>query len=410
MTTNPAVLILGGTAPVWATDGRDIAVRSIRQFRARGSKILLTDTAAALNANPELAAAADEVHSLDFTDPGACVAWAQSYIRNGRIDAVVGFREYAMVAVAEVASALGLRGNDPQVVRRVRSKDACREFLRKSGFAQPDLVLCSDVDQAREFFDRHAHAPIILKPRDRCNSEGVSLVTDAAALPAAFETARGEDGVVLAETFVEGAEYSVEGLFAGGVPTVLAVTAKTLSPGSFLEAGHTMPAVLPDHLRSGIERETVRALSVLGLSTGPFHVECWLTPRGVVLGEVHARQGGDGIHALLEWCHPGLELYGYWLDDLLGRTRRLPVVPRRGGAVRFLTPPAGTVARVRGWDAVAAHPAVLASAIDLDSGTEIGPQRSNGDRRGMVMVGTDQPDAAGRVADELIGMIDVEVA
>lgn len=407
----PTVLVLGGTAPLWAADGRDISERSVRQFRARGCRVVLTDTAAALEACPELVAAADEAYPLDFTDPAACVDWAVSYAERHPVHAVVGFREYAVVAVAETAAALGLRGNDPAAVRRVRSKDACREFLRAAGFAQPELRLCSEPAEAAAFLAAQGGAPVIVKPRDRCNSEGVRLVRDPAALPAAFDQARDADGLVLVETFVEGAEYSVEGLFADGVPRALAVTAKKLSTGSFVEAGHTMPAPLPDTLLKDITTQVEAALTALGLSAGPFHVECWTTPRGVVLGEVHVRQGGDGIHALLEWCHPGLELYGSWLEDLLGRPVSLPAGanPARGAAVRFLVPPAGTVREVAGWDEVAAHPAVLAATSTLAPGTEIHAGGSNSDRYGSLMVGTERPGEAGALADQLLDSVRVSV-
>ncbi|PZT71871.1 MULTISPECIES: ATP-grasp domain-containing protein [unclassified Streptomyces] len=407
---SPTVLVLGGTAPVRAADGRDISERSMRQFRARGCRIVLTDTAAALSACPELADAADEAHPLDFTDPAACVEWATAYAAHHPVDAVVGFREYAVVAVAETAAALGLRGNAPAAVRRVRSKDACREFLRAAGFTQPGLRLCSEPAEAAAFLASRGGAPVIVKPRDRCNSEGVSLVTEEDQLASAFEAARDDEGLVLVESYVEGPEYSVEGLFTGGRPTVLAVTEKQLSAGSFVESGHTVPAPLPEALRQEIADEVVRALTALGLTTGPFHVECWLTGQGVVLGEVHVRQGGDGIHALLEWCHPGFELYGSWLDDLLGRPAELPGAPRRGAAVRFLVPPPGTVERVSGWDAVAAHPSVLAAASTLAAGDEVGTGASNSDRHGMIIVGTERPHEAAPLADSLIASIDVRVS
>jgi L-aminoacid ligase-like protein/ATP-grasp domain-containing protein len=407
----PTVLVLGGTAPPWAADGRDISERSVRQFRARGCRVVLTDTATALENCPELVAAADEAYPLDFTDPAACAAWAGSYAERHPVHAVVGFREYAVVAVAQTAAALGLRGNDPAAVRRVRSKDACREFLRAAGFAQPALRLCRTPDEAAAFLAAQGGAPVIVKPRDRCNSEGVRLVRDAAALPEAFEQARDADGLVLVETFVEGTEYSVEGLFAGGVPRVLAVTAKKLSADSFVEAGHTMPAPLPDDLLGEVTAQVAAALTVLGLTAGPFHVECWSTPRGVVLGEVHVRQGGDGIHALLEWCHPGLQLYGSWVDDLLGRPVTLPggARPVRGAAVRFLVPPAGTVREVAGWEQVAAHPAVLAATTTLAPGTEVSSGGSNSDRYGMLLVGTERPGEAGALADQLLASVRVSV-
>lgn len=406
----PTVLIIGGTAPAWATEGRDLSERALRQFKERGCRTVLTDTQTGLDGSPHLVALADEAHAVDFTDPAGCAAWAVAFARHTPVHAVVGYREYAVQAVAETAAALGVRGNAPETVARVRAKDDCRTFLRKRGFIQPELRICANPGEAAEFLAAQGGAPVVLKPRAASNSEGVRLLRTADDLAELFPQARGADGLVLAETFVEGPEYSVEGLCVGGVPQVLAVTGKQLAPGSFVEHGHTMPAALPE----ATTRETVdtvrRALTELDLRTGPFHVECWLTERGVVLGEVHVRQGGDGIHAMLEWSLPGLELYGAWVDDLLGRTPKLPPL-ERGAAVRFLMPPAqGTVAEVRGWRAAVDHPSVVLAGLGLEEGAQLGGAGlSNADRHGMLLVGGESGPSAAALADELIGRVDVRL-
>lgn len=393
-------LVVGGIAPPFAGYGYDISRRALEQLRRRGVRIVATDRQANIDLAPELTALADEVHPLDFADTEACVRWAHE--RVGQFDAVMGFREYAMQSVAACAEVLGVRGNPPDVVRRVRTKDTCREHLRARGFSQPVTLVCSAPGDAEALLRETGQ--VVVKPRDKANSEGVSKITEPAQLPAAFAAAGAGEAPVLAETWVEGEEFSAEGLFVGRCPKILAVTQKHLAPGTFVEVGHTMPAPLPERLHAKVCAEIEAALAALEVTTGPFHVEFWLDGETMVLGEFHARQGGDWIHAMLEWCRPGFELYGSWLDDLLGEPVRLPDAVR-GAAVRFILPPAGTVTAVSGWEELAAAPDVLVTEETVAVGDSVVLSGGNADRRGSVLVGSqtaaEASAAARRYADRL---------
>ncbi|MER7107314.1 ATP-grasp domain-containing protein [Streptomyces sp. NPDC000229] len=385
------VLVLGGAAAPATGFVRDICERAMNQFTDRGARIVLTDTAENLAAAPDLAARAAETHVLDFADPAACRAWAVEHARTHTVDAVVGYRESAGPAVAAVAQALGLPGNSPDAVRRIRVKDAARSYLADCGFLQPALRLCAGPEEILAFL-AECDGPVVVKPRTGSNSQGVSRVDRAEDAGPAYRAARDAEGLVLAEEFVHGREYSVEGLIAGGTPHILAVTAKQLFDGTFVEAGHAMPAPLTARDEGDIVLETRAALLALGITTGPFHVECWTTERGVVLGEFHARQGGDWIHAMLEWCNPGFELYGTWLDDLLGRPVQLPKSPSRGAVSQFFSLPPG-VSRPHGWEEVLAHPRVMAGSLatTLTAGA---PVTSNLARHGsLVVTGADTAEA-----------------
>ncbi|OLZ67847.1 hypothetical protein AV521_23515 [Streptomyces sp. IMTB 2501] len=401
-------LIIGGAAGAATGYVHDICARALAQLRARGSRIVLTDLPENLAAAPELTQLADDIAELDFTDAESCVAWATAYAERHRIDAVLAFREYAVVAAAEVAAALGLPGNPPEAVRTVRLKDVCRERLRELGFRQPQLRLCRSAREAADFH-REVGGTVIIKPRSGSSSEGVQQVEDPRRMAAAFSESCDAEGVALVETFVGGPEFSVEGLIAGGRPRVLAVTAKQVLPVSFVECGHTMPAPIGPEVTEAITVEVVGALTALGLRHGPFHVECWLTGEGVVLGELHVRQGGDWIHAMTEWVNPGLELYGSWFDDLLGRPVTLPEAPTRGAAARFVTLPSGTVSSVTGWSDIASHPDVHTADLAVAPGATLHPTTSNLERHGVFVVGTPDPSDAGPLADKLLAGLEVRV-
>jgi biotin carboxylase len=284
----------------------------------------------------------------------------------------------------------------------VRNKDLARARLAAAGFRQPAFRLCADRAEAAEFLGSTT-GPWVVKPRDGMGSEGVRKVSGPDELDAALAGLH-EPGPFLVEEFVDGVEYSVEGLFLGGEPRVLAVTAKqVVDPPYFAEVGHVIPAPMAEAERAAATEQVEAALRVLGARFGVFHVELWLTGAGVVLGELHVRNGGDWIHRLLEHAIPGLQLYGLVYDDALGRpVDTAALTPTRGAAVRFLFPPAGTLARIEGWERVTAHPAVLHASLEVAPGDRIEPIHDSDTRAGAVIVGAGTPEEAAAIARQLV--------
>lgn len=400
---SPELLLIGGGGEM--TLSVDVAVQALEQAHARGLRTHVTNLAGTLTATPAVTAAAGGASAVDFTRPGDTAGWAAARAAAGERPAVVfGVREMAQEAVAETALALALPGNPPAAVRRIRTKDACRAALAAAGFRQPAVRLCTDEAEARAFLAGSA-GPWVVKPRDGVDSAGVRKVTVAEDLPAALAQLPDREAPFLVEEFVDGAEFSVEGVLLGGSPRVLAVTAKEkLEPPYFVEIGHVLPADIPEETRRRIEDTVTAALTALELSFGLFHVELWLTADGIVLGEVHARIGGGWIHRMLPHARPGLELYGTVYDDMLGRPTRLPATSR-AAATRYFAPPAGRVVAVEGWEAVRSHPAVLHAELHAAPGDVIAGFRCGSDRVGAVVVGAPTPAEARELARRLVDSV-----
>lgn len=396
----PTLVLVGGAGAIPL--GEDVAVHALRQGRERGLVTHQTNQAPTLAATTRVAPWADASWPVDFEQPQDCAAWARERAAAGqRFDVVIGIREFAQIATAEVAAAVGAPGNPPETVRTVRNKDLCRAALARARFSQPTCALCTDLADAERFVAGTA-GPWVVKPRASMGSEGVRKVDDRGELAAAVAALPGP-GPFLVEEFVLGKEFSVEGVFLGGQPRVLAVTEKqVMAPPLFVEVGHVLPAPLPGSVRDKLAEETVAALKSLGLRFGVFHVELWLTEAGVVLGEVHVRNGGDWIHLLLQHAIPGLELFGVVYDDALGRpVDETRLAPTRGAAVRFLLPPPGVLSRVEGWAEVTSHPDVLHARLSVEPGTEIRPVLDSNDRVGEVVVGASTAQQAAAIAREL---------
>jgi biotin carboxylase len=399
------LLLVGGAGDMSLSV--DVAIAALRQAADRGLTTHVTNQEATFAATPSVAAAANEGSVVDHGTAGAVAAWAAE--RPGGFDVVFGVREMAQVAVAETAHVLGLPGNPPHAVRRVRTKDEGRAALAAAGFPQPAVRLCACLADAEEFTLGTA-GPWVVKPRDGSGSDGVRKVTAVAELRDAVE-ALPNPGEFLVEEFVGGPEFSVEGVFLRGEPRVFAVTAKEkLPPPYFVEIGHVLPADLPAADTERIEREVLAALRALELTFGLFHVELWLTERGVVIGEVHVRVGGGWIHKMLEHAIPGLELYGLVYDDVLGAAEPGPVIVARAAAARYFAPPPGRVLSVTGWESASSHPAVVHAELSVGEGDEIRPFHNGEDRVGVIVVGADTPAEARALAEKLVDSVRFTVA
>ncbi|OCC09395.1 ATP-grasp domain-containing protein [Streptomyces sp. PTY087I2] len=319
----------------------------------------------------------------DVEDAAAAVATMTSV--DAEVAGVLAFRDLCVEPLAAVARALGIPAISPSAARTTRNKDLSRERLREAGLPQPASALVRNVTEAREFLDSTPPGPWIVKPRDGMGSAQVDLVRSAADLEQAF-SGRPHGSPALIEEFVPGPEFSADGVVVGGVPVITALAQKSLGP-CFVETGHRVPADLSDAQVALVDEQMRVALPAVGLDRGLFHVEFWTHDTGVVLGEIHARPGGAFIPTMAEYARPGLEMYGLYLDDVLGRpSRPIPPTTRSAGMRHLIVQPPGRLVSVSGWDAAVAVDECVASGLLVGPGDRIGPVTWSADRHGFVVV------------------------
>jgi glutathione synthase/RimK-type ligase-like ATP-grasp enzyme len=378
----------------------DACRRAILQGRALGLHVTLTATSAAAPEIQAMDGLADELVEADLREPGQ----RRAFLDGRHYDLVFGVRDTMQIAVAEVAAALGVPWNSVESVRRAVNKDLSRTALRDAGLVQPEVALCHGSADARQFLDRTT-GPWIVKPRNATGSLGVTLLSEPCELDRALKRLP-DPAEYLIETFVHGEEYSVEGVFLAGEPVVLACTAKRKLPGAFVEIGHTLPAGLSADDEQRLAADVAHALRALGLRYGVFHVEAWIDRGAVVIGEVHTRVGGDWIHSMVEYTRPGTQLFGLAYADMLGIGDHRPSPIQHGAAAVYLTPPAGQVLAVDGWQSIASTPRLLHAELATKPGDTVLEYHSSGDRAGVVVIGDPDSSAnAERRARDLCGSL-----
>lgn len=404
------ILVLGGGGA--AEHMVDWSDRVVRAARRRGLALEVSSPA------DELARLRDESLALaresDFADAQAAIALARE--RAARPGApllgLTCFRELGVEPAALAAEAVGLAWNSVAAVRTVRHKERCRARLREAGLPQPDCrSFEARADAAR--FLRSEPGPWVVKPSDSLGSQGVSIVREPAQAESALALAEPFAPPFLVERFVEGPEYSAEGVFVGGEPHVVAFTQKRLAPQPyFVTLGHVMPAELDRDAGERAAAAVRAALAAVGLTHSPFHVEFWVTPGGeIVLGEMHARPGGDWIHLLVDACY-GVDLFDVAIADLAGDAAvPAPIADGAVASAVAVPPRSGTLERIDGLDEVRADPRCLHVDVKRRPGDAVtGELRSHFERMALVIArGADRRSAAA-AAGELAGRLTAEVS
>jgi hypothetical protein len=170
-----SVLVLGCAPPT--PHGQDQMRRLCVQAGRRGLCIVGADTRADLAIFDR--SLADDVVAADVHGMGVVAELA--HLR-GKVDAVLTFRELSVEAAATVADAFGLSGISPSTAHTLGNKDLCRAALREAGFAQPEVLVTNEWEEAVAFLDKTSPGPWIVKPRDGMGSAQVHRVADADSL------------------------------------------------------------------------------------------------------------------------------------------------------------------------------------------------------------------------------------
>lgn len=163
--------------------------------------------------------------------------------------------------------------------------------------------------------------PVICKPRDNSGSRGVKLCRNLQELQECIAEALqySKLDTVLVEEFIEGREFSIEGLHYDGKSEVIQFTEKKTTEFPYnVELGHKQPANLTDEQRNAI-REIVSKIGVaLKFENCPSHTELKVNDRGIFVIETSPRLGGDYITSTLTPLSTGINLEDQLLHIALG--------------------------------------------------------------------------------------------
>ena len=233
--------------------------------------------------------------------------------------------------------------------------------------------------------------PVIVKPCDNSGSRGVKLCRTKEELEQSMAEALEYSKLdsVLVEEFIEGPEYSIEGLHYDGKSEVIQFTEKKTTEFPYnVELGHIQPANISEENKQKIREIVAKIGKTLKFENCPSHTELKINERGIFVIETSPRLGGDYITSTLTPLSTGINLEDQLLHIALGekvntQTGRV----EKASGVCFLSLPCGKVTAIDpAINEISTWSNVYSFATSLKVGDEIHPITSSLNRYGQFIV------------------------
>lgn len=356
----------------------------------------------------------DRFVQIDCTDPEASAQRIVSFADRVPIDGIVAADDAGTIIAAIASQRLGLRGNDPQAARATRDKAALRRILSRAEVSQPRWAPVEPGQNHHEAADDIGY-PIVVKPTQLSASQGVIRADSPRELDEAVSRTRriaGEGATILIEEFMGGVEIAIEGIVGPEGLDVLAIFDKpdTSSGPYFPETIF----VTPTRLDAGGQVEALRvaesAITALGLSSGPVHIELKVEANKARVIEVAARSIGGLCSRSLNFGLMGTSLEALILRNALSLDKReLHREPVASGVLMVPIPRSGRFLGLSGEAETRSIPGItgLDSTVPQGEWVEALPE---GDRYlAFVYARSDTPEAVESALRKAMDTLEVQL-
>ncbi|MCL4691326.1 MAG: ATP-grasp domain-containing protein, partial [Candidatus Hydrogenedentes bacterium] len=286
---------------------------------------------------------------------------------------VIAASEEAVVAVAKAANEIGLPGVSPWAATRTRNKVALRQALSAKGLPNPAYREAVDPDEA-ERAARELGLPVIVKPVDGYAGLGVSRVDHTEDMALAFPLAQrhSAQGVVIIEAYLDGPEFSVEGIKVDGEFHVFAIAGRER-----MDSAHPctkavfMPADVTTSTQGSLVAMARASLTAIGMMTGPAHVEFIMTDTGPYVIEIGAYTGAARIESSLVALATGVDTLHSSVRVAIGESLPRFEPENKGAAACWIDARPGIVTEIEGIDDARQAPGVECVHVGVQPGDSI---------------------------------------
>lgn len=302
------------------------------------------------------------------------------------IDAIVtAATDKPLVMMARIAEKYGFPFYSVETAKWSTDKFQMKQRFMEGGVPCAKGRLVKSVDEVEDF-----EYPVIIKPRDNSGSRGVKLCRSKAELEAsmseAFEVSKLD--TVLVEEFIEGPEYSIEGLHYDGKSEVIQFTEKKTTEFPYnVELGHIQPANISEEKKQRIREIVVKIGKALKFENCPSHTELKINERGIFVIETSPRLGGDYITSTLTPLSTGVNVEDQLLHIALGE--KIDIEPKQVqfSGVRFFAFEEGReIKHVPNAEFVKGWPHVVDFSFNLKAGDKVNRITSSLNRYGQLIL------------------------
>lgn len=304
------------------------------------------------------------------------------------IDAIVtAATDKPLVMMARIAEKYGFPFFSVDTARWSTDKFLMKERFELGGIPHARGRLISRAEEAEDLV-----FPVIVKPRDNSGSRGVKLCRNIKDLRVSITEAleNSHMNTVLVEEYIEGPEYSIEGLHFDGKSEVIQFTEKKTTEFPYnVELRHIQPADISENNKQKICELVTRVGYALGFVNCPSHTEVKINERGIFVIETSPRLGGDYITSSLVPLSTGINME----DQLLNISFGKPVdvksgVVKKASGVVFFNFPEGRVRSINKsiLGSVSNRPDVIFVDLQLSEGDRVPIITNSLSRYGEVVV------------------------
>lgn len=246
----------------------------------------------------------------------------EKYLEKVKVDAILSDEcDIAMPVVAELGERLSINTLSKEAAALYTDKFLMREFCNKHALKTPEYRLCKNIEDATGFL-LELGKPIIIKPLDSNASHGVFTIKTENELKEHFDEAMSFSRVekaVLAERYISGTEFTVDGVKTPNAHYTLAISEKK----HFKHNLNIANELYFTYSNSAFDYEKLRKTNDIfvmesPLSYGFTHAEYKCENGEFYLIEIGARGGGNMISSVITQFMSGYDTYRYLVECSLG--------------------------------------------------------------------------------------------
>lgn len=317
--------------------------------------------------------------------------------RDQKVDAVMSDEcDIAMNMLAELGVIFNVPAMDEETAALFTDKFLMREFSKRHGLKYPEYKFCKTVEDAIAL-QKEINKPIIIKPLDSNASHGVFKCSNENEIREHFAESMSFSRVeksVLAERFIVGTEFTIDGVKTPNAHYTVAISEKkhfahNESIANELLFSHYNPNFDYDKLRATNDAFVMKS----NLQFGFTHAEYKFEDGEFYLIEIAARGGGNMISSCITQYMTGYDTYRYLVECATGNVHDedfslRPEYKERAAVLKFFETPGGggKVREIKGIDYLDGEPDIKHYRLNFNVGDTIENALNDSVRIGFYIV------------------------
>lgn len=312
-------------------------------------------------------------------------------------DAVISDQsDIAVPTVAYLNEKLGLRGIGIEKANLFTDKSLQRMFCMNNGIDIPEFAICKKAEDALPILKKYGK--VIIKPIDSQSSRGVFTIEDETTLRTKYEETlswSNREKTFLAEQYIDGDEFTIDGLVINGHHYPLCISVKEMYPSNPNISRMQSYSYLSDKHDYDLLRRTNKSLiEKIGLPMGLTHSEYRFHNGKYYLVEAGARGGGSNLSGKIVPYMSEIDNYEYLIKEALGEEVDESAVADKifnkdkYVIMRFFDFDEGTVKAVEGIDYLRNNPLLIDYQLNLKPGDTLQHPKYGRLRPGHFIIGS----------------------